>query len=73
MSIIIRNRNSFDDIFVYFVQINQGGEVPEKYFLDIKELYEHMKTATISRGDKLELEFNIDKPGSILRYINLLT
>ncbi|XP_060563038.1 retinal-binding protein-like isoform X4 [Ruditapes philippinarum] len=48
--------------------INQGGEVPEKYFLDIKELYEHMKTATITRGDKLELEYQIDKPDSILRW-----
>lgn len=48
--------------------INQGGEVPEKYFLDIKEIYEHMSVSTITRGDKLELDYLIEKPGSILRW-----
>ncbi|KAL4223181.1 hypothetical protein ACF0H5_016653 [Mactra antiquata] len=48
--------------------IGQGGDVPEEYFLDTKDLYEYMNTATIARGDKLEVEYKVDKPGSILRW-----
>ncbi|KAK3577712.1 hypothetical protein CHS0354_000410 [Potamilus streckersoni] len=48
--------------------ICQGGDVPEKYYLDSSELLQHMQEATIPRGDKILVEFEVGSPGSILRW-----
>lgn len=59
------------DFTVHMSQISQGGDVPEEYYLDIKELYEHMKYVTVPRGEKHCVDFQVDKLGSILRYVTL--
>ncbi|OWF42695.1 retinal-binding protein-like [Mizuhopecten yessoensis] len=46
----------------------QGGNVPESYYLQNTQLLEHMKTVTIPKGDKLHLEYNVEKQGSLLRW-----
>nr|UXK97413.1 retinal-binding protein [Babylonia areolata] len=48
--------------------ICQGGEVPRDYFLQDKESEDHLESATVSRGDKLCLTYNVTKPGSVLRW-----
>ena len=51
----------------YSLKIVQGGKVPDKYYLSELSDETNMKTISVSRGDKHELKFRIDKPGSILR------
>ncbi|KAL3857236.1 hypothetical protein ACJMK2_011928 [Sinanodonta woodiana] len=48
--------------------ICQGGEVPEKYYLDSSDLLQHLQEATIPRGDKLLVDLEVGNPGSILRW-----
>ena len=49
------------------LQINQGGKVPESYYLSELSDETNMKVAVITRGDKHELKYRVEKPGSILR------
>ncbi|XP_025092683.1 retinal-binding protein-like isoform X2 [Pomacea canaliculata] len=48
--------------------ICQGGEVPKEYYLLDNKDDDHMKTASISRGGKLCLSYQVDVAGSVLRW-----
>lgn len=48
--------------------INQGGVVPQKYYMESEELLAHMTKTTIARGDKLLVKFDVQKEGCILRW-----
>ncbi|KAL5016996.1 hypothetical protein ScPMuIL_006585 [Solemya velum] len=48
--------------------ICQGGEVPHDYYLQTEELLSHMTAATIPRGEKLYLNYDVQLVGSILRW-----
>ena len=55
---------------MHFVfQVNQGGDVPQKYYMENDELLAHMTKATIPRGDKLLVKFDVRNSGCILRYV----
>lgn len=45
-----------------------GGDVPEKYFLQTADFQEQMETATVPRGDKLTIDVQVNRPGSILKW-----
>lgn len=45
-----------------------GGEVPEKYFLQNADFQEQMQSATVPRGDKLSIDQQVDRVGSILKW-----
>nr|KAI8753313.1 retinal-binding protein-like isoform X1 [Biomphalaria glabrata] len=48
--------------------ICQGGQVPEEYYLKECENSEQMENATVARGDKLLIELDVTKAGSVLRW-----
>ncbi|KAH3877261.1 retinal-binding protein-like [Dreissena polymorpha] len=48
--------------------ICQGGEVPEKYYTDVKSLYEAMELVTIAAGSSHTKDFQVDTPGSHLTW-----
>ncbi|KAK7499112.1 hypothetical protein BaRGS_00009659 [Batillaria attramentaria] len=48
--------------------ICQGGPVPREYFLQNRDSDDQLETATVSRGEKLCLQFEVTKPGSVLRW-----
>lgn len=54
-------------LVLLFSKISQGGEVPEKYYMDSEELLAHMTKTTIPRGDKLLVKFDVQQEGCILR------
>ncbi|XP_070205227.1 retinal-binding protein-like isoform X2 [Littorina saxatilis] len=45
-----------------------GGEVPREYFLQDKDNEDQLEVATVPRGDKLCLPYEVTKPGSVLRW-----
>ncbi|XP_063448778.1 retinal-binding protein-like isoform X1 [Mytilus trossulus] len=49
-------------------KICQGGTVPEKYYLQNSDNISQMQSATVPRGDKLYLEYRVDKPGSVISW-----
>ena len=60
-------------LIIMFVKICQGGEVPKSYYLsEANSVADFMETAQVAKGDKLVVEFSVEKPGSILRYVQLL-
>ena len=64
-AVIIRFIN--DCLNIYNKQIKQGGKVPESYFLSELSDEANMKIAVVTRGDKHELKFKVEKPHSVLR------
>uniref|UniRef100_A0A2C9JGU9 CRAL-TRIO domain-containing protein n=1 Tax=Biomphalaria glabrata TaxID=6526 RepID=A0A2C9JGU9_BIOGL len=48
--------------------ICQGGQVPEEYYLKECENSEQMENATVARGDKLSIDLDVTKAGSVLRW-----
>nr|UXK97100.1 retinal-binding protein [Haliotis discus hannai] len=48
--------------------IPAGGDVPESYYLQSLTNTDNMETTTIPRGDKIILKYEVDTPGSILRW-----
>ncbi|XP_071115998.1 retinal-binding protein-like [Haliotis cracherodii] len=48
--------------------IPAGGDVPETYYLQSLTNTDNMETTTIPRGDKIILKYEVDTPGSILRW-----
>ena len=53
--------------YVFFFQICQGGTVPKEYYLQNSDNLSQMQSATVPRGEKLYLEYKVDKPGSVIR------
>ena len=54
----------------WYVQLPEGGVVPESYYL--KSAIENIDmsqytTATVGAGGSLEIEVDVDKPNSVLR------
>ncbi|XP_064620533.1 retinal-binding protein-like isoform X2 [Lineus longissimus] len=46
----------------------QGGKVPESFYLRDLTDRNDMESASVVRGDKFTLDFNVEKPGSYLRW-----
>lgn len=47
-------------------QVNMGGEVPKSYYFTNKIKTNNKKCIAIPNGAKEQLEYEINKPGSIL-------
>ncbi|GFR58752.1 SEC14-like protein 2 [Elysia marginata] len=50
--------------------INQGGEVPEKYYMNTEDesCCQHMTQVNVARGDQLSIDTQVKEPGSVLRW-----
>ncbi|KAK3084025.1 hypothetical protein FSP39_006958, partial [Pinctada imbricata] len=48
--------------------ICQGGDVPEEYFLQSSDLLAGMTKISVPRGEKVLIDFNVEKEGSILNW-----
>ena len=55
-------------------QICVAGPVPKKYYSNHMDNFDlkSFTTATVGRGSSLQLDYDIDKPGNLLRYRYLL-
>ncbi|XP_048763244.2 retinal-binding protein-like [Ostrea edulis] len=45
-----------------------GGEVPKHYYLQTADFQEQMQSAVIPRGEKLNIDVQVDRKGSILKW-----
>ena len=57
-----------------FLQVPMGGQVPKKYYktqLSCVDLTQFTKV-TVGRGSSLELEYIVEKAGSVIRFVCLL-
>nr|UXK97414.1 retinal-binding protein [Nautilus pompilius] len=48
--------------------ICMGGEVPKSYYLEENEQLQNMQSVEIPKGDKVLLDFSVEKPGSYLKW-----
>ena len=46
-----------------------GKDVPEKYFLTncLENSKEDMEVATVNRGSSIQLQYEVDTPGTLIR------
>ena len=53
------------------LQINPGGEIPETYYLtnQTEASREEMERVVVRRGSSHEVEYQVDLPRSVLKYV----
>ena len=51
------------------MQVNMGGEVPKSFYFSNKPKTDikNKKSATVASGSKIQFEFEVKEPSSILR------
>jgi len=51
------------------LQIQMGGDVPEKYFLTncLENCKEDMEVATVNRGSSTQVQYTVDTSGTVIR------
>ena len=55
----------------FLMQINPGGDVPKKYYLSnlMKSSKKEMERVVVGRRSSYLISYNVDTPGSKLRYM----
>lgn len=43
--------------------------MPKEYYLQHPDNLSQMQSVTVPRGEKVYLEYRVDKPGSVIRYV----
>ena len=57
--------------FLPSLQINPGGDIPETYYLYnlMETSREEMERVVVRRGSSHEVEYQVDLPRSVLKYV----